>query len=315
MIDLQLQAVEALRSISRNEKIKKYLLQNPSLYKIVLRAAMRFIGGETLAECFHIAQQITVNGHAFTIDFIGESTRDEKAVNLATEEFLRVVSKIKKTRSTASISLDLSHIGSVIDKELGHTNAVRIAEASRKAGIEMMISMEGIDRTDSILEEYFRLSKTYENVGITIQAYLHRTKKDLQEVLKRRGKIRLVKGAYKVPETEALPLGSKTDKAYKKYIETILSQNYLCSIATHDENLLMHADTIIKRHKLKINKMEFEMLHGVTPDRLLQLHQKGYKTREYLPYGKEWYLYLCHRLAENPANIYQALADAAGNVL
>ena len=38
----------------------------------------------------------------------------------------------------------------------------------------------------------------------------------------------------------------------------------------------------------------------------------GYRTRTYLPYGREWYLYLCHRLAEHPPNLYRALADAAG---
>lgn len=36
----------------------------------------------------------------------------------------------------------------------------------------------------------------------------------------------------------------------------------------------------------------------------------GYRARVYLPYGEEWYLYLCHRLAEYPPNIYQAVADA-----
>ena len=38
----------------------------------------------------------------------------------------------------------------------------------------------------------------------------------------------------------------------------------------------------------------------------------GYRTRTYLPYGREWYLYLCHRLAEHPPDLYCALADAAG---
>lgn len=28
-----------------------------------------------------------------------------------------------------------------------------------------------------------------------------------------------------------------------------------------------------------------------------------------MTYGTEWYLYLCHRLAEHPAHVHQAIAD------
>jgi proline dehydrogenase len=35
------------------------------------------------------------------------------------------------------------------------------------------------------------------------------------------------------------------------------------------------------------------------------------KARLYLPYGKEWYLYLCHRLAEFQQKILQASVDMA----
>jgi proline dehydrogenase len=61
-----------------------------------------------------------------------------------------------------------------------------------------------------------------------------------------------------------------------------------------------------------LNHAEFEMLKGVELDRLCRMRDLGYRSRVYLPYGEEWYLYLCHRLAEHPPNIYQAVADAIG---
>lgn len=310
--DPALQAMQALRSISRNEAIKGYLLKNPPLYKTVLQAAMRFIGGETLEECFQTSSIITSKGHAFTVDFMGESTRNEKAAEEATEEFLKVIKKIQTTSSNASISLDLSHIGMLVDKELSFKNASMLVQKAKEVEIEVMISMEGIDRTGDILEIYKRLCETFENVGITLQAYLHRTEKDLKEALERPGKIRLVKGAYEVPSDQALHWGEKTDEAYKKYLKQIFSSGHLCSIASHDQKILTFANTYIKQHSVNTEKVEFEMLHGVTPELLSQMHDKGYKTREYIPYGKEWYLYLCHRLAENPLNIYQAISDAVG---
>lgn len=54
------------------------------------------------------------------------------------------------------------------------------------------------------------------------------------------------------------------------------------------------------------------MLNGMTFERLRLTSLRGCRTRVYLPYGQEWYLYLCHRLAEYPPNIYRAFADAVG---
>ncbi len=43
-------AAEALRRLALDENLKAYILQHPELYQPLLRAALRFIGGETLAQ-------------------------------------------------------------------------------------------------------------------------------------------------------------------------------------------------------------------------------------------------------------------------
>lgn len=70
---------------------------------------------------------------------------------------------------------------------------------------------------------------------------------------------------------------------------------------------------MINHGYLHFSHVEVEMLYGVRPDLLKGLKGKGYKTRVYLTYGQEWYLYLCHRLAEHPANLYLAVADMVNN--
>jgi len=91
-----------------------------------------------------------------------------------------------------------------------------------------------------------------------------------------------------------------------------LASGHSCSIATHDPAILDHAHRFMAERSLNHETIEFEMLQGVTPERLQLMRERGYSTRVYLPYGREWYLYLCHRLAEYPPNVYQALADAIG---
>ncbi len=313
-MNTQFEVAEALKQIALDEEIKAYVLEHPPLYHSLLQAALRFIGGETLAQCVDNAKSLNQQGCAVTIDYMGESTRDVQMAEQATQEFLSAIAAIVTHNLDSSVSLDLSHIGMAIDPDLGYKNAGILAKAAREAGLEMMISMEGTDRTSSILEIHHRLCETFDNVGITLQAYLHRTPADLESVLQRPGKIRLVKGAYAAPAHLAKARGAELDSSYRQLMARLLTSGHPCSIATHDPTLLdpslEYADKFIQEQGIEPDNIEFEMLKGVTPERLWGMKEYGYRTRVYLPYGREWHLYLCNRLAEYPQNIYQAITDA-----
>lgn len=305
-------AAAALRHISRDQAIKAYIQENAAIHAVLLRAARRFIGGETLAECLETARALQEQGCAVTIDYMGENTRDEAMARQATAEFLQVIQAIAAHKLDATVSLDLSHIGLAIDAEHALRNASTLAQAARDADTEIMISMEGTERIDEIIALHQQLCQNYDNVGITLQAYLRRTTNDLASALQRPGRIRLVKGAYEEAPGVAEPRGEILNRGYRDYMEILLLSDHPCSIAMHDLNLLNAAHKYIRRQRLKKHPFEFEMLYGVTPDRLQLMRERGYRARVYLPYGREWYLYLCHRLAEYPPNIYRAIGDAVG---
>lgn len=303
-------AAAALKYIARDERIKSYVQTDKLVHDALLGAALRFIGGERLDTCLQAAQKVTHSGHAVTIDFMGESTRDEQMAAEATREFFRVVDAIKDGGLDSSVSLDLSHIGLAIDPELAFEHASGLARHAAEARIEVMLSMEGSERTDAVLRMYRRLSERFDNVGITLQAYLHRTPADLDDALNRPGKIRLVKGAFEEAEDVAMPRDDKLDTAYRSLVERLLTSGHPTSVATHDPTILDHVHMFIERNGLATGAAEFEMLYGVEPGRLHAVRELGYRTRIYLPYGMEWYLYVCHRLAEHPPNVYRAIADA-----
>lgn len=309
--DMGAEASAALKRIARDEKIKTYVQNERHVHAVLLGAASRFIGGERLQECVGVAERVNRLGHAVTIEYIGESTRDEAEAREATEEFLRVVEAIRACGLDSSVSLDLSHLGLVVDSELGFENASRLVAAAREANLEVMVSMEGSERTAGVLDAYRRLSERFEKaVGITLQAHLRRTPGDLADALRRPGKIRLVKGAFEEPEEVAMPRGRDLDEAYRSYAERLLLSGHPTSVSTHDPEILVHADRFVRENGLDVGSAEFEMLYGVQEERLEKMRALGYRTRKYLPYGTDWYLYLCHRLAEHPPNIYRALADA-----
>jgi proline dehydrogenase len=303
-------AANALRALALNEDAKARIANDPSLMSIVRKIAHRYIGGETLAEALITLARVAKVRPA-TIDYMGESCRDQAFANSETEVFLALIEEIRTRAIPSSISLDLSHIGSVISADLGYENASKIASACRDMGTEMIISMEGSDRTDLILSTHARLCKTFSNVGITIQARLLRTERDIEVLLDRPGKIRLVKGAYLEPESVAYPRNSpQLASAYRQYAKRLIQSGHSCSIATHDRDILNELHEFIESQDLRKKPYEFEMLLGLWDDQLNVMSSRGHATREYVVYGAEWFLYVCNRIAEEPIRAYQALVDA-----
>ena len=268
-------AINALRQISRNEDYKACVLAMPVLRRVLLRAVSRFIGGEALSECAEVARQLHERGIATAIDYMGESTRDGQRAALVTREFVRVLEAFADRGALVSLSPDLSHLGMAIDPGLAYENALTLAGAARDADTEVVLNMEGSDRTETILGIHRRLGERYDNVGVTLQAYLYRTERDLTDALDRPGRIRLVKGAYAEPVEGARPLGEATDAAFSALMARLLASGHRCSIATHDPALLEQAHLVIEGGRLPREPIEFELNYGIAEDRLRRMQARS----------------------------------------
>lgn len=305
------QAADALRRLALDEHAKARVAADPALRTVARKIGRRYISGTGLSDAMAHVRAVNAAGHAATVDYMGESTRDRHVADTATEEFLRLVTTIRATRTRASVSLDLSHLGSQIDRELGLTNARRLAEATRDVGVEMLISMEGYDRVQQIIDDHATLCADFDHVGITVQARLHRTATDLPLLLERPGRIRLVKGSYDTPADLAHPRESTSLAAvYDGYTETLLRSGHACSIATHDWDRLQYAHEIVQTHARHGTDYYIEMLQGLGDEQSAEMHRRGHPIQEYVVYGTQEWLYVCNRLAENPQRVLQAIIDA-----
>ncbi len=319
------QAANVLRELALNEEAKARFCNDPALRPFMHRVARRYVAGQTTRDVLERVRQINARGHAASAEYMGESCRDEGKANAETEVFLALISAIggqsvdtnversADKKLDCSISLDLSHIGSVIDPELGFLNARKIARAAAASGCEVMISMEGSDRADNIYHTYARLhaDPALANVGITVPAKLRRSAQDLPKLMKYPGRIRLVKGAFLEPAQVAYDRNSPELAAcYRHFAAELLTSGHKCSIATHDRsiqedvtNLILQQDLFDQRH------YEFESLIGLGTEQLDGLQKRGFPTREYAVYGEEYFLYVLNRIAEEPIRLYQALVD------
>ncbi|MFJ4188762.1 proline dehydrogenase family protein [Kitasatospora sp. NPDC089509] len=307
--DLSAQAAQVLRTLALDEELKWRIPADPVLGPVARKVARRYVAGATLPEAVERAHRIQAAGHRVNVEYMGESCRDAQRAVEETDTFLAAARLLPPG---CSISLDLSHIGLAVDPGLALANATRIAEATAATGREMMISAEGSDRTDAVLDLHRTLGERFDHVGVTVQARLHRTADDLPELLTRPGRIRLVKGAFLEPESIALPREAPAlTTAYLTYARQLADSGHLCSFATHDRDLIDRIDHHLGDRQREGAAWEFETLLGLGPDRLDAMAERGHPTREYVVFGTEWWLYVCNRLAEDPQRLLQALVDAA----
>ncbi len=249
---------------------------------------------------------LSKKGYRISLEYIGENTQTVQGCKEAKQEFLALIKDLSEHQRDATISLDLSHIGLSIDSDLALNHLHQIAGEAKKYGHTVIISMEESEKTDQILDMYKKTTMEYPNVGITIQAHLYRSQEDIQKLLNYPGKIRLVKGAYQEDPDIAMPRSKALTERYLHFINTIVDARHSLSIASHDETVL---DNVVQKEFFNQANVEIEMLYGIRPDLLRSLKEKGAQTKVYLTYGSEWYLYLCHRIAEYPPNVYTMISD------
>ena len=83
-------------------------------------------------------------------------------------------------------------------------------------------------------------------------------------------------------------------------LKRMLEQKAYVGIATHDDELVDAAYTLIAEMKLKKSEYEFQMLLGVRDDLRARILRDGHRMRVYVPFGEHWYRYSIRRFKENP---------------
>ncbi|KOP80984.1 proline dehydrogenase [Lysinibacillus sp. FJAT-14745] len=298
--------VQALKSAARDKGMKHAVQQSTELYPLLWKAAKRYVTGEKRQDALPMAREFIAKDYRISIEFIGENTTDLLECQKAKDELLQLIESMGASSMKQTVSFDLSHIGLSVNAELAYKHLVELAQKANQYEITLMISMEESSKTSDILNIYKKIASQYSNVGITLQVHLYRTEEDIQQLIQYPGKIRLVKGAFQEPIDVALKRSAELNERYLHYVEQLINANHPILIATHDEVLIQEME---QRQYFNQPNVEIEMLYGIRPDLIHQLKAKGYRCKVYLTYGTDWYLYLCHRLAEYPENLFLAVAD------
>jgi len=288
-----------------------WLSERRGLFEFVKRngwarqVSARFVAGETLDQAIEAARQVNARDITVSLDLLGESVTSRDAAAGARDAAIEILDRIHATGVQANLSIKLTQMGLDLDKELAAANARQILERARAHGIFVRVDMEASEYVQRTLDLYQSAlhAEFGDLVGVVIQTMLRRTEADIEALLDAGARVRLVKGAYKEPESVAFPDKRDVDAVFARCSERMLERGNYPAFATHDEALVTHVKEHARAKGIGPERYEFQMLYGVRRDLQDRLVKDGYRVRVYVPFGTQWYPYLMRRLAERPANI------------
>jgi len=234
------------------------------------------------------------------INLLGEEITAETEVAAASAEYVQLLETLAARRIRGCISVKPTQLGLAISRRLYEENMNTILTVAKKFGTFVWIDMEGSNTTSDTIDSYLEFLQRFENVGVAVQAYLKRSRQDVERILDSKGMIRLVKGAYDESSAIAFKHRSEVSENYEALMELMFERGNRFAIATHDEKLLDKAADFVKTHPVDF---EYEMLMGIRDPKKLELAQRGFRVSEYIPYGKGWWAYSVRRIREHKSNI------------
>ncbi len=268
----------------------------------------RFVAGERPQDAVRVGERLQAKGIRATFDKLGEDVRNAQAARRATDAAKELLRLIPPTLER-NISIKMSSMGQEISRDLCLENVSGILDVAREVGGFVRLDMEGSQLTQDTIEVFQTLRKSHENVGVVLQAALHRTPDDVKEAVRRGDRVRLCKGAYKEPPQIALQDMGEIRKRYLDCAHQLLEGGNRPAIATHDEQLISGLIDFAKRSAIPAARFEFQMLYGLRRGRWQQLVADGHAVRIYVPFGTHWLPYFYRRLRERRENVLFVLRN------
>jgi proline dehydrogenase len=217
--------------------------------------------------------------------------------------YIDLLDRIAAEGLRSHVSIKLTQLGLAISEELVQRLLRAICAAAARCGNFVRIDMESSAYVDATLRIFQRANAPCDLLGVVIQSYLYRSQQDIDELLKKGVRIRLVKGAYQESRAVAYPDKRDVDLNFVTLMQKLLLSGVYHGIATHDAHLVEATKTFARTQGLSADRFEFQMLYGIQRQLQRDLLRQGYQVRVYVPYGHQWYAYFMRRIAERPANL------------
>jgi proline dehydrogenase len=267
------------------------------------RLARRFVAGETLEQALSVSRSLNAEGISVTLDHLGESVNSLDEAAEARDVYIRTLEALHSAGINGNVSLKLTQFGLDLAEPECLDNVERLVKLAASFGNFVRVDMESTAYTDRTIGIVTGLHGRHCAVGTVIQAYLYRSKADVERLNGLGIRVRLCKGAYLEPATVAFRSKEEVDRNYVELMKLLLDRGTYPAIATHDEKMIDATKAYASKRNIPRDAFEFQMLYGIRRDLQRKLIADGYRLRLYVPFGQAWYPYYMRRMAERPANV------------
>lgn len=267
------------------------------------RLAARFVAGDSLADALEAGRRINRERISLTLDHLGENVTSLAEAEASRDVYLRLLGEMADQKIDGNVSIKLTQFGIDISEDACGRNVEQLVRRAKELNSFVRIDMESSEYTERTLQLVTLLHAQHGAVGTVIQAYLHRSEKDVEMLCQQGIRVRLCKGAYLEPAEVAYQAKADVDRNFVHLMKILLAAGPYPAIATHDEKMIDETKSFARSRQIAPETFEFQMLYGIRRDLQRRLVAEGYRLRLYVPFGKAWYPYFMRRLAERPANL------------
>jgi proline dehydrogenase len=294
-----------LRSTLLWASTNPFLAQRLPTYGFVRRAVRRFMPGEAPDDALAEAARLQGEGVSGIVTWLGENVHNEAEAKAVADGYGALADSVRSRGLDVELSVKPTHLGLDQGVEVAASNIADIA--ARAPGV-LWIDMESSAYVDATLDVWRAVRERTADIGICLQAYLHRTPDDLESLLPQSPHIRLVKGAYREPPEVAMEKKTDVDEAFRRLTSRMLRDRKAgrmgrVAVATHDRRLIADAGRVAFEIGLSSDQWEIEMLYGIATEEQRRLVNAGTPLRVLISYGDHWFPWYMRRLAERPANV------------
>ena len=256
--------------------------------------AGRWIAGIGIPDALAASANIARHGIRPIINYLGEDYTEMQSVERSIGTYSKLMNALVSSSIHADISVKLTQLGLLINKDVAINNYARIAAMARRHRLFTWLDMEGAEHVADAIEAYLS-NLGHGGTGICIQSNLKRSEKDISTILKKGGIVRLVKGAYSVSRNKGYISHDDVTGNYLKLMRMLFRGTDEFTIATHDDRLISEARRLNVNEKRHVT---YAMLRGIRNKLIIELAEDGKSTALYVPFGEEWVPYAYRRLKE-----------------
>ena len=285
--------------------------------KFARRAVRRFMPGEDVEAAFRAAQKLGRRGLGVVLTELGENVTTPEEAAAVARHYENTLDRMAALAVDGEISIKPTHLGLDLGVDVARANLERLVRKASELHNMVWVDMEDSSYVDRTLDLVRAAREIAPNVGVCLQAYLHRTPEDLASLRDPPVRVRLVKGAYREEPEQAIQKKKDVDQRFHELAVSMLRDRDYITLATpvfgtHDDRLIERIRESARQYGAAPGQLEFHMLYGIGVELQEWLAAVGARVRVLISYGEHWYPWYMRRLAERPANLWFVLRKVFG---